>query len=113
MVSSPKKPITLQEALSKGLSEFISRYFSDEGYKDGFHGLMLSLLQLFYYFLVYSYYWEDSKFAEIEKKPHEATQWFFKSGYFQINYWLIQKKLIPFGKRIKNKFVNKLLGQPF
>lgn len=44
--------------------EFLSRYFAREGYKDGFHGLMLSLLMSFYHLVVFAYLWEAQKFSQ-------------------------------------------------
>lgn len=85
---------SLSEALKKGLSEFISRYFADEGYKDGVHGLVLSFLQMLYYFLVYIYYWERRKFNDESQNIHKETLYFFKSGFQETSHWLIQKKLV-------------------
>lgn len=47
------------------VKEFLSRFFAREGYKDGFHGLMLSLLMAFYHLIVFSYIWEKHKFKQI------------------------------------------------
>jgi glycosyltransferase involved in cell wall biosynthesis len=47
------------------VKEFLSRFFAREGYKDGFHGLMLSILMAFYHFIVFSYIWEKQKFKQI------------------------------------------------
>ena len=47
---------TLTNALSKGMQEFVSRFFSAEGYKDGMHGFVLSFLQSVYYPFVYFSY---------------------------------------------------------
>lgn len=48
--------------------EFLSRFFAREGYKDGFHGLMLSSLMAFYHLIVFSYIWEKQKFKQIDSK---------------------------------------------
>ncbi|MDP2649859.1 MAG: glycosyltransferase family 2 protein [bacterium] len=45
--------------------EFLSRFFAREGYKDRFHGLILSLLMAFYHFIVFAYIWEKHKFKQI------------------------------------------------
>jgi len=50
------------------VKEFLSRFFAREGYKDGFHGLMLSILMAFYHFIVFSYIWEKQKFKQINEK---------------------------------------------
>lgn len=50
------------DALTKPFGEFLSRFFAGEGYKDGFHGLMLALLQSFSVLLVYLKIWETQGF---------------------------------------------------
>jgi (heptosyl)LPS beta-1,4-glucosyltransferase len=47
------KKFSLSQALSLSISEFVSRYYADEGYKDGMHGFVLATLQMFYFFLVF------------------------------------------------------------
>lgn len=55
-----------QDLLQKPLNEFLSRFFSGKGYKDGLHGLALSLLQAFSFLTVYLKIWEKLKFKEQE-----------------------------------------------
>lgn len=50
------------------VKEFLSRFFAREGYKDGFHGLVLSILMAFYHLIVFTYIWEKYKFREINDK---------------------------------------------
>jgi len=105
-----KQILTLKTTINKALSEFISRFFAYDGYKDGVHGFTLATLQMFYYFLVHFYYWEMKKYLN---DPNEATivfpQLFFKKGLFESNYWLIKKKCFTSIKSLKNKLINKLL----
>ena len=54
-----------RDAIRFPIKEFLSRFFAREGYRDGFHGLMLSLLMTFYHFIVFSYIWEKHKFKQI------------------------------------------------
>lgn len=54
-----------RDAIRFPVKEFLSRFFAREGYKDGFHGLMLSLLMAFYHLIVFSYIWEKHKFKRI------------------------------------------------
>ena len=49
------------DAIRLPFKEFLSRYFAREGYKDGFHGLMLSFLMAFYHFAIFVYIWEKKK----------------------------------------------------
>lgn len=55
-----------RDAIRFPVKEFLSRFFAREGYKDGFHGLMLSLLMAFYHLIVFSYIWEKHKFKQID-----------------------------------------------
>lgn len=57
-----------KDAIRFPVKEFLSRYFARQGYKDGFHGLMLSLLMGFYHFVVFSYIWEKNNFKQIDDK---------------------------------------------
>lgn len=50
--------------LVRPIDEFISRFLKDQGYKDGLHGLTLSILQAFYMFVVVVKSWEMKKFEE-------------------------------------------------
>ncbi len=56
-----------QDALRFPFDEFLSRFFAREGYKDGLHGLVLSLGMSFYHFIVFAYIWEHIGFKEVEK----------------------------------------------
>lgn len=46
------------------VQEFLRRYFSWEGYKDGLHGLLLSVLMAIYHFVIFVYIWEKNKFPD-------------------------------------------------
>ncbi|MEK7166248.1 MAG: glycosyltransferase family 2 protein, partial [Patescibacteria group bacterium] len=52
--------------IQKPMSEFLTRFLAWEGYKDGAHGLALSLLQAFSFLIVELKVWEKSRFAEHE-----------------------------------------------
>lgn len=104
-----KKNYTLAEALKSGISEFISRYFANDGYKDGMHGFALALLQMFYYFLVYFYYWEKNKYSGDEKEILKTVNDFTSSLKFETNFWLIKKKLLTNTEKIKLQLQNKFL----
>lgn len=58
------------DLIKKPVGEFLSRYFAGEGYKDGLHGLTLSLLQAFSELVLYTRVWGEEKYMEkkIEKK---------------------------------------------
>lgn len=100
---------SLSESLKKGLSEFVSRYFANDGYKDGVHGFVLSFLQMFYYFLVYVYYWERKKFEiDSNESAHWSAYSFFKNGLYETSHWFMQKKFVNNLQKMKFKFQNFL-----
>ncbi len=82
-----KKEYHLKEATQTAISEFISRYFAGEGYKDGMLGFVLGILQLFYSFLVYFYYWEKRKYSADIEEPAINIKRFFASGLAETIYW--------------------------
>lgn len=67
-------------------NEFLSRFFANKGFKDGLHGLALSLLQAFSFLTVYLKVWEQSGFI---KQEISLSQ--FKNeterGAKSIEYW--------------------------
>ncbi|OGK15493.1 hypothetical protein A2774_04330 [Candidatus Roizmanbacteria bacterium RIFCSPHIGHO2_01_FULL_39_12c] len=104
-----KEKFTLASTFQKSITEFISRFFALEGYKDGMHGLVLSILQMFYYFLAYFYFWEMKKYAETEKNTPKEFQTFTKNLHFETSFWLVNKNLVPAGEKMRLKIQNKLL----
>lgn len=91
----------LADLVKRPTDEFLSRFFAGEGYKDGFHGLVLASLQALSEFIVYLKVWEKEGFKE------QDIQDFFKlsekalKDYF---YWQIKKTSGIFGKlRLKIK----------
>ncbi|MCR4263914.1 MAG: glycosyltransferase family 2 protein [Candidatus Roizmanbacteria bacterium] len=84
--------------------EFISRYFAREGYKDGLHGLVLSLLMSFYHLLIFLKLWERQKYAEksldvpdVEKELNaahdEMGHWFLEVSEHTSLMKIIRAKL--------------------
>lgn len=74
--------------------EFLSRFFAREGYKDGVHGLMLSMLMAFYHFLITAVVWEKLDFEKNESSNFntEVTKEFQKS-YKDLFSWANNEKL--------------------
>ena len=82
-----KKEYHLREATQVAISEFVGRYFAGEGYKDGMLGFTLAILQLFYSFLVYFYYWEKRKYSADIEEPAINIKRFFAQGLAETIYW--------------------------
>mgnify|MGYP001612990870 CR=1 FL=1 len=56
------KKIYWSDAIRMPASDFILNFFRRQSYKDGLHGLVLSLLQAFYALIVFAKVWEKQKF---------------------------------------------------
>lgn len=81
-----------RDAIWFPIDEFLSRYFAREGYKDGLHGLMLSLLMAAYHLVMFAYIWEERGFPE-EKINIKDLE---KSGDKIIKdtkYWLLTSQI--------------------
>lgn len=93
IVQSGKK-LVWQDALRMPARDFLKTFFLQEGYKDGLHGLVLSLLQSFYALVVFAKVWEKQGFKIeadknfVEKVAHELKR---LGGEFK--YWLIHERL--------------------
>lgn len=110
-------PNEADEYLSKGyvfsyfdavrfpLNEFLSRFFARKGYKDGFHGLILSFLMAFYHFLIFTFIWEKKGFKEYDKDDFlkDSEKEFQKAGK-EILFWISKEKL----ENIKNPIKRNL-----
>lgn len=96
-----KKEFHLKEATQNAISEFVSRYFAGEGYKDGMLGFTLAILQLFYSFLVYFYYWEKRKYSADIEEPAINMKRFFAQGLSETIFWN--------PKRVADKILGTLL----
>lgn len=88
-----------RDAIRFPVKEFLSRFFAREGYKDGFHGLILALLMAFYHFIVFSYIWEKHKFKRINDEALLAeTEKEIIQSSKEIFFWFSKEKT----KLIKN-----------
>lgn len=99
-----------RDAIRLPIKEFLSRYFAREGYKDGFHGLMLALLMAVYHFTIFAYLWEKKKFIDEEHSIKDFEEEAKETGK-EIDFWINKKKideekklLNKLGLKIKRKF---------
>lgn len=105
------------DGLRMPVRDFLKTFFFQEGYKDGFHGLVLSTLQGFYTFLVVAKVWEKNGFREEndpqflhtimkewEKLQKEVSYWFLTS-VIQSSGNVIKK--LPY--KLKRKYLTRSL----
>ncbi len=100
------------DAIGFPLKEFLSRFFARKGYKDGMHGLVLSIFMALYHFLIFAYIWERNNFKEYDGENFlKDTEKEFKKAEKDIFYWVSREKIElirnPFFKNL-HKFINKL-----
>lgn len=90
------------DLIKKPTSEFLSRFFAKEGFKDGIHGLALSVLQAFSFFVTYLKAWESegSNEQEIDLNDLKKT---FKDKTKEGRFWLF-KTLAANEKGVKKTF---------
>jgi glycosyltransferase involved in cell wall biosynthesis len=93
------------DAIKFPLKEFLSRYFSREGYKDGFHGLMLAMLMAFYHFLIFVNLWEVNKFKDLdESQMKNFTETEFTNARREFSFWLTKQKIDDIKNPIKKTY---------
>ena len=75
------------------MKEFLSRFFLRKGYKDGLHGLILSLLMAFYHLLIFAYVWEKKGFPQYNSSNflREAETEFKKAGKETL-FWFTKER---------------------
>lgn len=83
-----------KDIIIKPFSEFLSRFFAGEGYKDGLHGLILALLQAFSEFILYLQIWQKQGFAKTQSGSFYSV-WFesLKDISHQFSFWHYTMKL--------------------
>jgi len=92
-----------KDLVRRPTAEFVRRFFSASGYKDGLHGLALALLQSCSELVLYLKLWQANKFNEADFDLDELNQELVKSER-ELNYWKADMLL----KLNKNKKINSL-----
>ncbi len=80
------------DAIKFPMSDFVKTYFAQGGYRDGLHGLVLSMFQAFYSFVVFVKLWEREKFAEHEL-PIDVVEKELVCARREVRYWLFSVKI--------------------
>lgn len=89
IIKSGKKIIWV-DAIRFPLQDFLKTFFAQNGYKDGLHGLVLSILQAFYMELVFVKIWEKQGF--VEYNSNDFLEEIIKEGKkakADIKYWIL------------------------
>ncbi len=82
------KKFTWVDAIRMPAQDFIKTYFAQKGYKDGLHGLVLSLFQAMYMEVVFAKVWQRHGFKEETLSLPSVKQEFRKASR-EIRYWFL------------------------
>lgn len=100
-----------QDAIGFPTKEFLSRFFAREGYKDGLHGLVLSLLMAFYHLLVFTAIWEKRSFEKVEDNNFiDSVDKEFKKSYKNLSFWMDNERM-KFIKNPLRKILHKAISK--
>lgn len=86
LIGEKNYKLSSKDLVVKPVEEFLSRFFVGEAYKDGIHGLALSLLQSWVTLLTYLKVWEMDKYEERSLEPKKIKE-IFKDAIYQLEYW--------------------------
>ncbi len=101
------------------VDDFVKTFFLQKGFKDGLHGLVLSLLQAFYMEIVFVKIWENHGFEEVDIDDFRGkVNREFVNSASKIKYWFmeslinesanpIKKIILRAGKRIAASKISK------
>ncbi len=78
------------DAIRFPVNDFLKTFFLQRGYRDGLHGLVLSLLQAFYMEIVFVKLWEKQGFKEVNTKNFlDDVYKEFKKIKKDFRYWFL------------------------
>lgn len=104
------KKIYWWDAIRMPVDEFLSTFLARSIYKDGLHGLVLSILQSFCAFVVFCKIWERQKFWEYNDKNFvKQVSRQIRKSYKGYRFWTKSATLKNFAKKVAGeKFWEKL-----
>lgn len=94
------------DALVFPTRDFLKIYFSQLAYKDGLHGLALSMLQAFYSFVTFAKIWEREGFSEPGITVNDVEKE-YKKSMRELTYWQLTTH-IEQGKNPLRVFIDKI-----
>jgi hypothetical protein len=98
--------IKTSDFILKPIQEFNSRFFSAEGYKDGIHGLIFSILQAFSIALIYIRLWEKQG-AEYKVLSKESFVSASQEATFEYSFWFTKYFNLEYAPHLFKRFLLK------
>lgn len=91
---SQKKKVFWYDAIRFPINEFMATFFARKAYKDGLHGLVLSLLQSFSAFVTFVKIWEVKGFPEAKTENFLGnTEKEIQRAQGEFKYWFLSAKI--------------------
>lgn len=102
---SQGKKISSRDVIRFPKEEFLKRFFLQKGYKEGLHGLVLSLLQSVSALVLFAKIWEEGGFWEDKDSFFfPKVIWEFKRAFSELCFWSLHENL-----RGEKNFLKRLL----
>lgn len=100
------KTLSWVGAIRMPANDFMKTFFAQKGYKDGLHGLVLSILQAMYMEVVFAKVWEEQGFREVNNASffENVTEELQKIGK-EIKYWILTRRIKEGKNTAKNFFL--------
>lgn len=103
------KKVSWHDALEFPVNDFLKTFFAQHGYKDGIHGLALSMLQAFYAEIVFLKLWEKQGFIdETDKNFFQQVVIQLKQIQKRFEYWILSVQIDRAGNK-SNAFLLRAL----
>lgn len=108
------------DAVRFPVNDFVKTFFLQKGFKDGIHGLVLSMFQAFYMGIVFAKLWEKEGFKEVESRNFlKEVLSEFKESKNKIIYWFMsslinesKNPLRKIGLKIKRRVIRNKIKSP-
>lgn len=90
LIAATGKKVNWIDAVRFPVNDFLKTFFAQKGYKDGLHGLVLSIFQAFYAEVVFAKVWEKQGFTEENSTSfvHNLNKE-YKKIQKEFRYWFI------------------------
>jgi len=95
------------DLILKPIQEFNSRFFAANGYKDGMHGLVFSILQAFSIAMIYVRLWEKQGASDktLSKESFVSAS---QEATFEYSYWFTKYFFQEYSSNVLNRAIIKV-----
>ncbi len=91
------------DAIRYPMNDFLKTYFLQKGYRDGLHGLVLSILQAFYMEIVFAKVWEKQGFKEDNSPASiKVVSKELRKAQREMRYWILSSLISESSNPFKN-----------